>query len=152
MIHPYAQQLRNGLPNAKTPPVGWWPAILSGLDEPIVQIGVKGQEPLVPECQFDRPFRDIERLVDRCSYWIAIDSFLPHLASHRQKPGVVIWSVSDPAIFGYPENLNLLKNRSFLRAQQFAVWEDQRHDPETFLDPMSALAQIRAWRPVLECV
>jgi hypothetical protein len=57
------------------------------------------------------------------------------MAKHLGKPGIVLWSVSDPEIFGYPENLNLLKDRKYLRKDQFAVWEAVTLDPETFVGP-----------------
>ena len=62
-----------------------------------------------------------------------MDSFLPHLAQQVEKPGVVIWSVSDPEIFGYKNNLNILKDRKYLRGNQFDIWEAGSYNPEAFL-------------------
>ena len=62
------------------------------------------------------------------------------------KHGVVLWSLSDPAIFGYEENLNLLKDRAYLRAKQFRVWEEQSCVPDAWLEPDEVVARIREWR------
>jgi hypothetical protein len=43
-------------------------------------------------------------------------------------PGCVIWGVSDPNIFGYFYNKNILKNKSYLRNDQFGVWKNEIKD------------------------
>jgi ADP-heptose:LPS heptosyltransferase len=149
LIHPFAQTMRNGMLNPKTPPTSWWQIVLAALKErDVVQLGVNGDQPLIPTATMrtNRPFSEIRSLVQHCAYWIAVDSFLPHLAHHVGKPGVVIWSQSDPVIFGYQENLNLLKDRTFLRPRQFGVWEAASYRPEAFLEPAAAVAAIAAWQ------
>ena len=146
LLHPYAQRLRTGLPNPKTPPVGWWEPIIASLEEPIVQIGVTGETPLVADFRSDLPWADIAVLVRRCSFWLSADSFLPHLAAHESTPGVVIWSVSDPLIFGYRRNLNLLKDRAHLRKSQFDIWESQAYAVDAFMEPRAVIASIAAWQ------
>ncbi len=110
---------------------------------------MKGEEALVQDFRANLSFVEIGRLVDRCAFWLTVDSFLPHLAQHQHKPGVVIWSVSDPLIFGYRENLNLLKDRAYLRSNQWAVWEDCAYNTEAFIDPVAVLHTLIAR---LECV
>jgi hypothetical protein len=84
--------------------------------------------------------QEILDLVNWCSVWISIDSFLPHLVKcHRLKPGIVLWGKSDPLIFGYPENRNLLKDRKHLREQQFKWWKDEPADPSVFVDPQEVV-------------
>ncbi len=145
LIHPYAQKLRNGGRNAKNYP--YWPALLAGLHDSVVQIGVAGEDALVSDFRMHLSLKDISALVQTCSLWIAVDSFLPHLAFHLHKPGVVLWSVSDPLIYGYPDNLNLLKDRSYLRAQPFGIWEQQPYNADAFVSADAALAQIRHFDP-----
>lgn len=145
LIHAYAQTLRNGLPNAKTYP--WWPQLLAALAAPrVIQIGIAGDAPLVRDFRASLPLREIRALVEACDYWIAVDSFLPHLAHHVLKPGVVLWGPSDPAIFGYPENLNLLRDRRYLRAKQFRIWEEQTADPDAFVPAAETAQRITDWR------
>lgn len=146
ILHPYAQKLRNGMPNPKNPPDGWWTALMQALRlTDVVQVGVNGETPLVKDFRAGLPLAEIERLVRGCDYWLAVDSFLPHLAHHIGKPGVVIWSASDPRIFGYPENLNLLKDRAYLRQKQFRTWEEQSYVEDAFLRVSDAARQTRVW-------
>lgn len=80
--------------------------------------------------------REIIDLVNWCDVWVSTDSFLPHLVAYRKlKPGVVIWGKSDPEIFGYPTNVNLLKGREHLMVNQFRKWSEESHDPGVFVSP-----------------
>lgn len=144
LIHAYAQRLRNGMPNPKNYPE--WPAVIAAFDDEVVQIGVPDDIPLVADCRIGLPLKTIRGLVADCDYWIAVDSFLPHLAHHVPKPGVVLWGVSDPRLFGYPENVNLLKDRSYLRPKQFRVWEEQSYRSDAFLSADEVTRAIQRWQ------
>lgn len=86
------------------------------------------------------PDKEIIGLINWCDIWISIDSFLPHLAHyHKLKRGIVLWGQSDPNIFGYPTNINLLKDRKYLRPDQFKWWKDEPHNPEVFVTPEEIL-------------
>jgi hypothetical protein len=50
--------------------------------------------------------------------------------------------VSDPLIFGHPENINLLKDRNSLAANQFLWWENTEHNPNHFVKPEEILPHI----------
>jgi ADP-heptose:LPS heptosyltransferase len=144
LIHPFAQMLRNNQVNPKNYP--WWPELLERLDGPIVQIGVEQEWRLAADIRLGLPLKEIRALLAECEFWISVDSFLPHLAHYLPKPGVVLWSKSDPDIFGYPENLNLLKDRRYLRAKQFRIWEEESYDPEAFLLVDAVVDAIGKWR------
>jgi ADP-heptose:LPS heptosyltransferase len=101
----------------------------------IVQIGVEGEQPLVDDFRASLSLEAIRGLLGECDTWISIDSFLPHLAYGMKRPGVVIFSQSDPKIFGYKQNVNLLKSRSFLRRNQFEIWEQAVFNAEAFVSP-----------------
>jgi ADP-heptose:LPS heptosyltransferase len=82
------------------------------------------------------PEADIIALINWCDIWISIDSFLQHLvAYHHLKPGIVLWGQSDPLIFGYPTNINLLKDRKYLRPLQFRFWSEAKDAPDAFVQP-----------------
>lgn len=82
------------------------------------------------------PLDQVVGYVNWCDVWVSIDSFLPHLVEfHGLKPGVVLWGKSDPSIFGYPRNVNLLKDRSRLRPDQFRWWNDVIPSKEDFYEP-----------------
>lgn len=154
LLSPFAQKLRNGKENPKSPTPEWWAAVLKGIDAPIVQIGVAGEPALVPDFRTGLSLSRITELVRECETWVSPDSFLPHLAHHAGAPGVVIWSKSDPNLFGYQGNWNLLKSRIYLRKNPFGLWEDESYDPAAFpeiADVVRAVQQARglaAWRRV----
>lgn len=82
----------------------------------------------------------IIELINWCDVWISIDSFLQHLVHYRElKRGIVLWGTSDPLIFGYPANINLLKDRKYLRPQQFKWWREDPYTPEAFVSPEEVL-------------
>lgn len=65
---------------------------------------------------------------------------LPHLAWSIGQPGVAIFGPSDPNIFGHVENINLLKDRRYLRERQFWLWSQYEPNPEAFVDPKVVIA------------
>jgi ADP-heptose:LPS heptosyltransferase len=90
--------------------------------------------------------QEIIDLINWCDVWISIDSFLPHLAKyHGLKRGIVIWGTSDPLLFGYKENVNLLKDRKYLRAQQYKWWKDEPINMDSFVAPEVILQEINTW-------
>ena len=137
IIAPYAKKLMNGKTNPKNYP--FWGELLVMIDEPVIQVGVRGEEPLVEDFRVDLPVRELRALIAECDTWIACDSFFQHLAWDTGKPGIVLWSVSDPKIYGHPENVNLLKNRDCLAPNQFLWWEQTEHDPNKFVEPRAVV-------------
>ena len=140
IISPYAKPLINGKQNPKNYP--YWKELITFLKEPIIQIGVEGEEKLVEDFRIGLPLKEIEKLVRDCTYWISVDNFLPHLAHHIKKVGIVLWSVSDPKIFGYPENLNILKSRDNLRPDQFNYWEQCEYNENVYLSAQEVFYQM----------
>ena len=133
LIAPYAKKLRTGKQNPKNYP--YWSKLIEMIDEPIVQIGVEGEESLVRDFRKNLPIIELRSLIKQCKTWIGCDSFFQHLAWDEHKPGIVLWSVSDPLIFGHPENVNLLKDRSYLAPNQFLLWEMVEHRNDGFVEP-----------------
>ena len=133
LIAPYAKKLRTGKPNPKDYP--YWLELIKMIEGPIVQVGVDGEEGLVEDFRKNLPIAELRNLIRQCKTWIGCDSFFQHLAWDEKKPGIVLWSVSDPLIFGHPENVNLLKSRSYLAANQFLWWELIEHKSDRFVEP-----------------
>lgn len=133
IISPYSKKLLSGKENPKNYP--FWRELLAMIDEPIVQVGVSGEAPLVEDFRVDLSTPDLRKLIQECQTWISCDSFFQHLAWDEGKKGIVLWSVSDPLIYGHPENINLLKDRSCLSENQFLWWEYVEHDPAKFVRP-----------------
>ena len=142
IISPYSKALKNGKRNAKNYP--YWKELIKLIDEPIVQVGIEGEEQLVPDFRKNLSLKELETLVNECRTWISCDSFFQHFAWDKQKYGIVLWSVSDPLIFGHPENINLLKNRNNLVENQFLWWEDTEHDVNKFVNPEIVIESLNA--------
>jgi ADP-heptose:LPS heptosyltransferase len=137
VIHPYAKKLQNGKENPKNYP--YWKELIALIDEPIVQIGIEGEEQLVPDFRKNLTLAELKDLVRDCRIWIGVDSFFQHLAWSEGKAGIVLWSVSDPLIYGHPENWNVLKSRDSLAANQFLWWDFTEHKKEVFTEPEAVI-------------
>jgi ADP-heptose:LPS heptosyltransferase len=133
IISPYAKKLQNGKENPKNYP--FWNELIALIDEPIIQIGIDGETPLVDDFRPNLSMSELRQLIKDCRIWIGVDSFLQHLAWSEGKPGIVLWSVSDPLIFGHPENWNLLKSRDNLAKNQFLWWDFTEHNKDYFVKP-----------------
>lgn len=133
VIHPFAKPLQNGKVNPKNYP--YWKELLALIDEPVIQVGVQGEEQLVPDFRKNLSIAELKELITECRTWVGVDSFFQHLAWSEGKQGIVLWSVSDPNIFGHPENINLLNNKSYLASNQFLWWDYTSHNPEAFVKP-----------------
>jgi ADP-heptose:LPS heptosyltransferase len=140
VISPYAQKLNNGARNPKNYP--FWKELIAMIDEPIVQVGVEGEEQLVPDFRKNLPIKELRALLHECRTWISCDSFLQHLGWDEGVKGIVLWAVSDPLIFGHPENVNLLKSRSSLVENQFLLWEYTPHKSELFVSPETVIEHL----------
>jgi hypothetical protein len=140
LISPFSQKLRNWQQNPKNFP--YWQDLITTLrrekiaDE-IWQIGVGDEyrfEGVIHK--FNLPLPEVESLARQASVWLSVDNFLPHLCNAQKvaTKGIVIFSKSDPNHYGYPQNINLLKDRQYLRPDQFHIWEQCSFDPNAFVD------------------
>ena len=141
IIAPYAQKLRTGNLNPKNYP--YWKELIEQIKEPIIQVGVEGETQLVPDFRKNLPILELRTLLKECRIWISIDSFIQHLGWDEGKKGIVLWGPSDPLIFGHPENINLLKDRSTLVENQFLWWEFVEHKNDRFVKPKEVLAYLK---------
>lgn len=153
LIAPYAAVLRNGKTNPKNYP--YWPEVISELvvrGVEVVQIGAADETRLPGVSRFiaNWPLRKLKDLAIECDLWLSVDSFWPHFChTERLKSGVVIWGQSDPLIFGYPENENILKARSYLRECQFQSWEACEYREDAFVSPDVVIDAVTRLRPNL---
>jgi ADP-heptose:LPS heptosyltransferase len=137
IISPFVKPLLDGKNNPKNYP--YWETLIEMIDEPIVQVGVEGEKQLVSDFRKNLSINELRKLIQECKTWISCDSFFQHLAWDEKKPGIVLWGPSDPLIFGHPENVNLLKDRSHLTPNQFLWWEATEHKNERFVKPKEVL-------------
>lgn len=146
LLSPYSRGLRNGKRNPKNYP--WFDEvvkILSLQGEEVVQVGAKGEEkiPGVKECVFGASLDELGQLVEECLTWVSVDNFFHHFCYGLGKQGVVIFGPSDPNIYGHAKNINLLKDRKYLRPDQFGLWESLEYSEERFVDPLSVTKAVR---------
>jgi len=140
IISPYSKELRNGKNNPKNYP--YWEELISLIKEPIIQVGIEGEKQLVEDFRKNLSLEELKKLIIECRIWISVDSFFQHFAWNCEKPGIVIWGQSDPIIFGHSENINLLKDRSYLREKQFWWWEQCEYKKDAFVKPAEVLKHL----------
>jgi ADP-heptose:LPS heptosyltransferase len=117
--------IRGNIQTAKSYPDPYWDELIKLLKDHEIK-EIKG---ILPE-------QEIIDLVNWCDTWISIDSFLQHLCAYKNlKPGIVLWGLSDPELFGYKHNINLLKDRKYLRPDQYRWWNDVPYNADAFISP-----------------
>lgn len=141
IISPYARQMRNEKPHPKNYP--YWKEVINKIDEEIIQIGVEGEEQLVDDFRKNLSLNELALLTTQCKTWISVDSFYQHFCWDLKKPGIVIFGQSDPNIFGHKENINLLRNRKYLRENQFWLWEQADYNKDAFVKPKIVLDALK---------
>jgi len=131
LIAKETNQLRSGKVNAKLYPF-WAEFYALAKEHQFIEINSKLNT------------KQLIELVNSVDCVISIDSFLPHFIKyHNLKPRVIVlWGQSDPLIFGYPDNINLLKDRKYLRPDQFGWWEDLNANNEAFVSPETLLGAL----------
>lgn len=142
LISPWGKATTLG-PSPKNYP--WWTQVvyqLKSLNYQVHQVSCKGESD-VAGC--DRrsdnlPLAELEGLLRECHTFISVDSMLQHLAWSIGEPGVVIFGLSDPEIFGHSLHINLLKSRRYLREQQFWLWSQVQAKPDAFVSPNEIVA------------
>lgn len=144
LISPWARNTPSGQKCAKNYP--YWRKLIELLKNKgfkIICITAKNEERLpCDEYYSGLSFEDIKKLLFKCDTWISVDNFFHHFASFYKKTGVVIFSKSDPNIFGDQSNINLLKHRRYLRKKQFYFWDNENLDKSSFIEPEDVLDSV----------
>lgn len=125
LILPCERPLRNGARNPRGYP--YWEKLVELLLTKGIEVS-EIREPTVP-------LKDLRKMLDEYDIIITIDSFFQHFCWYYGKQAFVIWGVSDPLIFGHKENVNILKDRKYLRPFQFDIWESVKYDESVFPSP-----------------
>ena len=146
VIAAYAAKLATDKVNPKNYPM--WGEVVRLLNEAgheVTQIGCDGEARIHGVAHFllNWPLERLKWLIENSDLWISVDSFLPHLcATEGLKTGIVLWGVSDDRIWGYPHNINLVKDYKYLRKWQFAHWKDEWYDAEAFVAPEAVIEAV----------
>ena len=147
IISPYSKRLRNGQKdNPKNYP--YWEEVVKLLKSNgwlVVQVGIAGEEKIkgVDDVQFNLPLKKLAETIKTFDTWISVDNFFQHMATYLGKKGVVLFGQSDPNIFGYKTNVNLLKHRKYLREKQFDIWEACKYREDAFVLPSVVLNSVK---------
>lgn len=110
----------------------------------LIQLGGEEDEQLIPDFRKNLSFDEVGELISTCDTAICVDSYLQHHCWYLNKKAIVLWGISDPLIFGHQLHLNLLKDRSFLRPNQFDLYYSNEHRPEAFIGPDEVLKALEA--------
>jgi hypothetical protein len=141
IISPYSKKLRNGKNNPKNYP--YWNKLVELLKKEgiyTIQIGLKNDNLIgADEFLFDLKLNEIRNLLYKYKNWISVDNFMGHFARFHGISGTVIFSRSNPKLFGYSENQNILKDEKYLRYNQYATWEESEYIEESFMKPEEIL-------------
>jgi ADP-heptose:LPS heptosyltransferase len=136
----------SGKPNPKNYPVQYWQEVISLLankGHEVWQIGRSGEEKLAEKTSFDMPLSKLKDFASDMDTFISVDNFFPHFCNHYNlKSGIVIFSKSDPKIFGYKQNKNLLKDVKYLRPDQFGLWDSCNYEQDAFVLPQQIIDNI----------
>jgi ADP-heptose:LPS heptosyltransferase len=144
ILSPFARKMRDDRPHPKNYP--YWKELIQQIDEEIIQVGVEGEEQLVDDFRKNLPLYELAALVTRAKTWVSVDSFFQHFCWDINKPGIVIFGQSDPKIFGHKENINLLKDKKYLRDRQFWLWEQAEYNTECFVEPKIVLNALKKFK------
>lgn len=143
IISPYSKFMRNGAKHPKNYP--FWEEVLKQIKEPVIQVGVSGETQIVSDFRQNLSLPDLAKLVQESKTWMSCDSFFQHFCWDLGKPGVVVFGQSDPNIFGHPENINLLKDRKYLREKQFWIWEQAEYNEDAFVSPEMVIQALKVF-------
>lgn len=142
LISPYSQKLPVDKPNPKNYP--YWEEVLKLIKEKIskveiIQVGVQEEAIIKGSTHLAHNLspKELLELAKSCEAWLSVDNFFQHFCTFYNIPnGIVLFGQSDPRIFGYSSNTNLLKDRKYLRRDQFLFWWDDSvvYKAEAFVD------------------
>lgn len=148
IIAPFSKKLPSGKRCAKDLPIYYWNQIIKMLkldNHSLIQVGGKDDKQLLEDCRLGLNESELKKLIESCDFFITVDSYFQHLAWYYNKKGIVIFSKSDPKLFGHKENFNILKDESYLRKEQFAFWHDEPYDIDAFLEPEEIYEKIKEY-------
>lgn len=144
VICPFSRNLPTGEENPKNFP--YWEELVQQMKDfgcYVIQIGVSGEKFIgADEVIFNASNERLLEVLNGCDTFVSIDSFFPHFAHYHGKHGIVIFSQSDPNLFGYPENLNILKSRDYLRKEQFWLWTQTKFNKDAFISSKVVLDNV----------
>lgn len=133
LISPYSSYIKDGI-NAKNYP--YWDELVKLLINSghiVHQLNVKGERQIEGALLLSPlELYQIPIILKKYDTFISVDNFFHHLAAFYNFKGNVIFSKSDPLIFGYSIHNNILKSRKYLRHKQFDTWFNVKYNKNAF--------------------
>jgi len=141
LISPYSQKLPEEKAKINPKNYPYWEEFIKIIKEKkpeanIIQIGVSSEPTLkgVDTVMHNLQPPQLLKLAQSSKAWLSVDNFFQHFCSYYKIPnGFVIFGQSDPKIFGYSSNTNVLKNPKYLRQHQFNFWWQTDYKKEVFV-------------------
>ena len=105
-----------------------------------IQIGISEESDIEADIRYNNlSFPELKELFFKIDSFICCDNFYSHFAHYYDpnKKGIVIFSQSDPKLFGYDSNVNLLQDKKYLRSgkEQYQYWENCDYIEDAFVKP-----------------
>ena len=136
LMAPFCKPRHDGKMNAKNYP--YWNEVLLEI-APVYDITqiVYGSEQWLKGVGYadNLSLNHTEHLMRETNMFLCIDTYLQHMGHFLGKPGVVIFGPSDPALFGYKDNINLYVDGKYFRPHQYQTWNEWDFNKDAFVLP-----------------
>ena len=113
-------------------------------DHEVIQVAGNDDLQVAKDVRRNLPHEQVCELVKWSDTGVCVDSYLQHTYWSLGKPAIVLFGISDPVIFGHPENLNLIRDRAYLRPNQFDLYYLTDYKPEAFVSPNEILDSLNS--------
>lgn len=144
IISPYSNKLQNK-ENPKNYP--FWNDVIKQLKKMnyfIIQVGMDNEDRLRNIDIFEKNLdfnTTLKELLNQCFCWFSVDNFFHHFATYYNKPGIVIFTVSDPKLFGHSQNINLHNGEENFRKEQYGLWSKSEYNEKAFINSKKVIEE-----------
>lgn len=156
IISPYSSKHPEGKKFRNSKDYPWWNELILEIKKldnyHVIQIGVLGEKELsnIDDFLINKTISELKDVLYMSCWWISVDNFFHHFAHYYGRKGFVLFGPSDPNIFGYSKNINILKNRRYVREDTWGYWKDCIYNEEAFCSPYQVISVLNQYRHKLE--
>jgi len=143
----FSRETPSGKPSPKSYP--WYLELTEALNNSgyyTIQVGIQKEKDIGAIVRWnDLSAEGLVKTAREIDSYISVDNFFPHLMQYYapEKRGIVIFSQSNPLIFGYPTNKNLLKDKKYLKNDQFSFWDSTVSIKAAFVSPEIVVTSLK---------
>lgn len=146
IISPYSKKLKNGKTNPKNYP--YWKELVQLLIKDgyeVEQFDLPNEPPIngITKWKKALPIYKIHEILPEYDFFISVDNFFHHMCAYHNFKGYVLFSQSDPKIFGHDLHTNIYKDTKYFRLKQFEIWEQCEYNNDAFLSAKSVFDIIK---------